>query len=221
MDKDVRPRFSMAALLVALILLIAASAFLDRVEGGDLVQNILMTLVYLAALFAISARRRTFAVTLALIVPAIITKWVDHFRPGLLPGWLYLLLGLTCMVLIIIELLRFILRAPHVDSDVLCAGASGYLMLAILWAGAYLFIAKVIPGAFAFNTEGAGDELDAFTAVYFSFGVLGTVGFGDIVPVARTARLLSVFEATTGMFYVTVLIARLVGLYSPKPPGER
>jgi hypothetical protein len=209
----------MGALLAALILLITASAFLERVQNGDLVQNVLTTAVYLAALFAISARRGAFVLALSLIVPAILSKWLGHFRPGLLPEWLYILLGLTGMTFITVELLRFILRAPRVDSEVLCAGISGYLMLAILWAAAYMFIAQVAPGAFAFNTEGGGDRMDAFTAVYFSFGVLGTVGFGDVVPVTRAARLVAVFEATTGMFYVTVLIARLVGLYTPARPG--
>ncbi len=207
----VRPRFSMAAL----ILLIAASAFLEQFRGGDLVQAVLITTVYVAALFAVSARRRTFGLVLFLIVPTILAKWLDHFRPGLLPGWLYIFLGLTCMTRITVELLRLILIAPRVDSEVLCAGVAGYLMLAILWAAAYLFVWRVVPRAFTFNTEGGG-EMDSFTAIYFSFGVLGTVGFGDIVPVAKAARLLAILEATSGMFYVAIVIARLVGLYTPR-----
>jgi len=207
----------MAALLAALILLIVASTFLESISNGDLVQNGLVTLVYLSALVAIAARRRTFVLALILIVPAIITKWLDHFRPGFLPPGLYVAIGMTCMAYITVELLRYILRVPYVDSEVIFAGIAGYLMLAILWAAAYMFIARVSPGSIAFNSADAGHQrMDAFTAVYFSFGVLGTVGFGDIVPMGKAARLLAVFEATTGMFYVTILIARLVGLYSPQ-----
>jgi len=119
---------------------------------------------------------------------------------------------------VIVQLLLFIVRAPHVDADVLSAGLAGYLMLAILWTLAYLLVAQTVPGAFAINSQPAKGPMDSFTALYFSFTVLSTVGFGDIVPVARVARLLAVIEATTGLFYLTVLIARLVGLYSPKVP---
>src|SRR3990172_668488 len=98
-----RLRFSMAALLTALILLIVASAFLDGVRGGGLGRVALTTLVYLLALIAIAARRRTFALALALIVPAIIAKWLDHFRHDLLPEGLFLVIGLTCMAYITVE----------------------------------------------------------------------------------------------------------------------
>jgi hypothetical protein len=49
---------------------------------------------------------------------------------------------------------------------------------------------------------------------------LTTVGYGDIVPVANVARMLSMAESTTGMFFATVLIARLVALYSRKSPSQ-
>lgn len=206
----------MAALLIALVLLIIATPFVQDVHGGDLIEPALVTLVYLSALWAMSARRRTHFLAVVLIVPALVCKWIDRFRPDVLPPGLFMLIGMLCMAFIIIELLRFILRAPHVDSQVLFAGISGYLMLVILWASAYMFLGRVSPDAFAFNTPGAGNRMDPFTALYLSFGVMGTVGFGDIVPVAKAARLLAVLEATTGLFYVTILISRLVGLYAPR-----
>jgi hypothetical protein len=43
---------------------------------------------------------------------------------------------------------------------------------------------------------------------------LSTVGFGDIVPVSSMARMLAMSEAVFGMFYVTLMIARLVSLYT-------
>jgi len=43
---------------------------------------------------------------------------------------------------------------------------------------------------------------------------LSTIGYGDITPVSRVAKMLCVTEAITGMFYVAVLVARLVSIYS-------
>jgi uncharacterized membrane protein len=58
-------------------------------------------------------------------------------------------------------------------------------------------------------------------SLYFSFATLCTVGYGDIVPVSKFARLLAVMESIVGMFYTTMLVARLVALYSAesKPSG--
>jgi hypothetical protein len=52
--------------------------------------------------------------------------------------------------------------------------------------------------------------------VYFSFTVLTSTGFGDIVPVLRYARGLCVFEQLTGALFLAILIARLAGIYPPR-----
>ncbi len=48
---------------------------------------------------------------------------------------------------------------------------------------------------------------------YFSFETLTTLGYGDIVPRSPAARMLATIEAVMGQIYLTVLIARLVGLH--------
>ena len=62
--------------------------------------------------------------------------------------------------------------------------------------------------------------MNNFNALYFSFTTLSTVGYGDIIPVSGVARMLAMVEAVFGMFYVTLLIARLVSLYCSKGPLE-
>jgi hypothetical protein len=62
--------------------------------------------------------------------------------------------------------------------------------------------------------------MSGFTGLYFSFITLSTVGYGDIIPVSDVARMLAIVEAMFGTFYVTLLIARLVSLYSSKSPLE-
>ena len=80
---------------------------------------------------------------------------------------------------------------------------------------AYLLLAQLVPGAFTISASAEpGRFMDAFDALYFSFVTLCTLGYGDITPVSRLARMLSILEATTGMFYMSMLIARLVALYS-------
>jgi voltage-gated potassium channel Kch len=62
--------------------------------------------------------------------------------------------------------------------------------------------------------------MSGFTAIYFSFITLTTVGYGDIVPVSTVARMLTSTEAMTGTLFMAVLIARLVSLYSTQPPTD-
>ena len=48
----------------------------------------------------------------------------------------------------------------------------------------------------------------------FSLVTLATVGYGDILPATPTARMLAMFEAVVGQFYVAVVVALFVGMYS-------
>jgi len=50
--------------------------------------------------------------------------------------------------------------------------------------------------------------------VFYSFVTLTSLGYGDIVPMTAQAWSLSILEAVSGIMYVAVLIARLVGLPS-------
>jgi hypothetical protein len=120
-----------------------------------------------------------------------------------------------------LQFLFFILRAPRVNSEVLCAGVAGYLLLGIIWMFAYILVARLNPtdathlGAFSYNIgPPATHFLNSFDAFYFSFITLSTVGYGDITPVSHIARTLAMTEAMTGTIYMAVLISRLVALYT-------
>jgi hypothetical protein len=49
--------------------------------------------------------------------------------------------------------------------------------------------------------------------IYVSFCTISTVGYGDITPVSRPARTFAWLEGVTGQIYLTVLVARLVGMH--------
>ena len=208
-------RFSAVQLLIALGLFFIWAPFVEEIEGGDLIVSGLFSLVLLAGVVAVADRKRVLVIAIILAIPAIAGRWINHFRPDLIPPAVFLVAGLILIAFVVGNLLRFVLRAPSVNAEVLCASISAYLMLGLMWTMAYWLVAQVTPNAFAFNTAtGIKETMAGFNAFYVSFITLSTVGYGDITPVSRIARWLAATEAMTGLLYVTVLIARLVSLYS-------
>ena len=214
-------RFSTVQLLIALALLFTFVPFVEEIEGGELIASFLFSLVLLSAILAVAERKRVLVIALVLAVPAIAGRWINHFRPDLVPPAVFLVGGLILIIFVVAHLLRFVLRAPSVNTEVLCASISAYLMLGLMWTMAYWLVDQLTPGgAFSFNTNTGTRSINGFNGFYFSFITLSTVGYGDITPVSRIARWLAAMEAMTGLLYVAVLIARLVSLYSAPTTAE-
>src|SRR5216110_620981 len=208
-------RFSTVQLLIALALFFIWAPFVEEIEGGELIVSGLFSLVLVAGVLAVADRKRVLVIALVLAIPAIAGRWINHFRPDLIPPAVFLVAGLVSIAFVVGNLLRFVLRAPSVNTEVLCASISAYLMLGLMWTMAYWLVDQLTPGgAFSFNTNAGRQSMNGFNALYFSFVTLSTVGYGDITPLSRIARWLAALEAMTGLLYMTVLIARLVALYS-------
>jgi len=212
--KKVR-RYSAIEFLIALVLLIVSMPLLDDLRHGVLVQTVLLTVVMLSALLVVGARRRILIPACILVVPAVVSRWANFYQPDLMAAEIHLTAAILFISFIIVRLLGFVLRAPKVNDEVLCAAVSTYLMLALLWMFAFLLTASADPGAFAFSTMPAAERgMNGFNALYFSFVTLCTVGYGDITPVSPIARMLAFTEAATGLLYMAMIVARLVALYS-------
>ena len=187
-------RFSVAYFLCVLILNILVSPFVDQFWGGFLVETALMTLVFLSALLAIGGRLRTL-LGAALVAPALVGEWLSYWRPDLTFSVVFRGGGLLFIGFVVVEFLRFILRAPRVDFDVLCAGIATYLMLGLFWSFAYILVDRLVPNSFVFTVGPASSHsMYDFNALYFSFATLSTLGYGDITPLSGGARMLAMVE---------------------------
>ena len=90
-------------------------------------------------------------------------------------------------------------------------------MLGAAWTFAYALVGHYHVDAFAIY--GTPTPIDTIDLLYFSFTTLTSTGYGDITPLIRPARSLCVIEQITGTLYLTILIARLAGVYPP--PRQR
>src|SRR6266550_8854650 len=94
-------RFSAVELLIALALLFFFFPFVEEVKGGDLIVSILLSLVLLSAVLAVASRRRTLIVALLLAIPAVAGRWINHFRPDLVPPAVFLIAGLVLVAFVV------------------------------------------------------------------------------------------------------------------------
>ncbi len=209
------PRVSGIRVLWALVLTVVVLPFLDRTVIGQVIESVLLTTVLCGAVFAVGAHRRTMLRALALAAPALVGKWIHTFRPGWMPPAVFLVGAILCVLYVTYHFLRFVMRATRADGDVLCTGVAAFLLIAFLWALAYALVEACQPGSFVSSVGGDPEKnLRGFTALYFSVVTLCTVGFGDIVPVSGPARMLAMLESMVGVFFIAVMVARLVSMYS-------
>jgi hypothetical protein len=87
------------------------------------------------------------------------------------------------------------------------------VLIAFTFASLFALLQLVEPGAFRDTTRGGDGILGWPALMYFSFTVLTSTGFGEIIPVSNMARSLIVIEQVLGVMYVTFLVARLANLY--------
>jgi hypothetical protein len=102
-----------------------------------------------------------------------------------------------------------IFSEKEITAETIKGAISVYFLMGFFWAFLYSLVLLVNPGAFSFQTG----TFEYSSLTYFSFTTLTTLGYGDFTPVSWMARNLTILESTFGQIYLTVLIARLVGLH--------
>jgi hypothetical protein len=162
---------------------------------------------------ALSDTRRHVWIAVSLALPALLLIWIDGFSDTPSLKIAYMSFALLFVGYTVIRVLAYVLSGKKVVADKIYGALSVYLLLGHGWAFAYIILEALNPGSFAGLSqpgivEGVGSEL-----IYYSFVTLTTLGYGEITPVALSARNLAAMEAVTGVLYLATLIASLVGMY--------
>jgi len=123
-------------------------------------------------------------------------------------------LALSCTILWAI-LDRFD-SIPKVTASVISEAFICYLVLATAFAQTYFILNRYLDHAF--NQAISATQTSAF--LYFSIITLSTVGYGGIIPVNPYVRLVAGLEGMVGVFFIAVVVARLVAGYQPRRGSE-
>lgn len=108
-----------------------------------------------------------------------------------------------------VGMLRYMLADEEVSTDELFAIPTVFTLLA--WAFAFLFVIvqTVEPGSFGDSDAGNRTWMDL---LFLSFTTLSSTGLSDITPVSGHARSVVMLEEVAGVFYVAMVVTRLVAL---------
>jgi hypothetical protein len=106
-------------------------------------------------------------------------------------------------------MLRYLFHDDVVTTDEYYATGAAFTVVA--WGFAHLFAAvqAIWPDSFS---NASGFEHTWFELLYLSFSTLTSVGLSDIVAVGGEARAVLMVEMMVGVFYVAMVVARMVGL---------
>ena len=112
------------------------------------------------------------------------------------------------------SMLAYMLEDDRVTTDELFAIPAVFTLLA--WAFAYLFVVVQGLDTNAFSAEGEPSRT-WMELLFLSFTVLSSTGLSDIVPVSGHARSVVMLEQVVGIFYVAMVVTRLVALRGRRP----
>ncbi|HEX6871440.1 MAG TPA: ion channel [Micromonosporaceae bacterium] len=203
----------LAGILLSYVLIISIG---DGSGGAPVRIALLGYLVYTAARIRArwSITAWLIAISGVLLVLTAVAALVGsaQLRSGVVGGGSFVLAGVTIFTIGSSLRARWLVDTATV-LGVLCI----YLLLALLFASLH----QVLSAFISPYVNGVSGLPTASDLLYFSVITMATVGFGDIVPVAETARAVTVLEALTGQLYLVSVVAAVVGGWQGRRPQDR
>jgi len=205
-------REKFTVLLGFLLIYVIATPFFALILDEELLLNITFSAVMLSAVMTVYHKKKSRIAFVLLGIPCIVVIWLKLSIDSsqiIMAGVILQALFNSFMVFL---LLLFIFEAPVITRNTISAAIVAYLFIALLFTNLFLLLELIFPGSFS----PAHDKILADPSLlrYFSYVTLSTLGYGDVVPLTEQAKTLAIAEALIGQIYLTVLIARLVGVYA-------
>jgi len=199
-----------AVLLAGQLLAVLAYPFIGSSTAGRAGIGALGTVLVLVALYAVRRTPALAWVAAILGVPALVCNLLEVAWPtsdGLLltsallhaPFYFYVSYGM----------IRYLFHDERVTRDELFATGAAFTVVAWGFAYAFAVLQVVWPSSF---TNDQGFDHTWFELLYLSFSTLTSVGLSDIVAVGAHARSVLMVEMMVGVFYIAMVVARMVGL---------
>jgi hypothetical protein len=205
-------------LLISLLAFIGLYPLLLGEIAGRIVGGLILAVIFVAGTITASTSRlhRGISIALAIVAIGLQVLWLSTHETTV--EFVFVSVFAAFCLYTALVILRHVLAPGPVFADTVHAALSVYILLALFWAGAYALVEIILPGAFSFpvTSVNSAAHQGAYLfgdMVHFSIATLTSTGYGDIAPLAPFARSLSQLEQLVGVFYIAVLISRLIGLF--------
>jgi len=193
-------------LLFSILVLLIIYPFLDDGISGAAVTTLVLTAILISGIYALGKSLTHIIMVSVVGVPWLVITWVGIFENIPMLINLQPVFGIAFFAVVIGTLLLHVVKTKEVTSDILYGAICIYLLTGLLFAEVFLL--------FQNDVTAFSHVLDWTERVYFSFSTLTTVGYGDIVAKSNVARAVANLESVLGVMYTTVILARLVALYT-------
>ena len=176
--------------------------------------RILLLASLAAAVLSCASRRRQLWTYAVIGIPTIASGAVWWATDSTMARSIYLLSSAACCLFVAVLILREVMRAERVSADTIYGSLAVYLLLGLLWGLVFTVQEVHARGSFDFGVRGSptGDIDLLRDMIGFSYTTITTLGYGNIAPANPRADALATLEAIVGQIYLTVLVARLVGI---------
>ena len=181
------------------------------------VWKLILTAVLVSAIFNCKHSKKIQTAVTVLAVPVILFSWTNLFIQTDIIFVLKAIFTVLFMVVCTGSIVHDVVLRARVTFETLRGVICAYFMVAFVFAYAYYLIEYLQPGSIHI----ANRDVTVFAysqylseMLYFSFITLLTIGFGDIVAVSDIGQTIVVIEGLIGQFYIAILVAKLVSVYS-------
>jgi voltage-gated potassium channel len=208
-------------LTIVLLVLSVSSIAIGQNDLRKVVDAVAFTALLVLAIRIVGRRLRV--ATVVLVVPTLISHWIDQLSDSPIHSIVGLGLATVFLVFLTLVIMFAVFRDETVTFDTIFGAVCAYLLLGVTWGTTYALLVVISPDSLSVSpglahASGRGEPISAFTPVlqYYSFTTLATLGYGDVSPLSPGARALSVMEGLAGQLYLAVLVARLVGIHTAR-----
>ncbi|WP_224488081.1 ion channel [Robertkochia flava] len=198
--------------LLTQLLVLFGSLLLPFDEWDQLLLSIFLLSNLVGGLTIISGRKWLFRGVVSLIIFQMVLAFVESESISLMSGRtaLYLFLYIVLFVEIILQ----VIREESVGTRVILGMFSGYITLGFIGMFLLQLIMLKDPEALLVTYETSRElGVNSSRLMYFSFITVLTIGYGDLIPNSVLVQKTAVLLGLCGQFYITVVIALIVGKY--------
>lgn len=195
---------------------VVASPVADQNPRAGAFLAVLIFLAVLAAASFMANRRIVRQVVIPIAGVWLVARVLEEFGdPRYAYAHLAPIAGLALSISALWAIVERFNSVPPMPRSAIAEAFISYLIIATAFSQLYWILSRLVDNPFNQPIQAS----QSGTLMYFSMVTLTSVGYGYIAPVNPYVRMVAALESMCGIFYVAVVVARLVSSYrSPHAP---